>query len=138
MTQAESAEITMMLAAAYSSWRPPVETLRLYAAVLEPLPAEVAREATMRIIRSDREFAPPCGAIWSEAVKFVQETAGRPPHCGRRCLVRGTRPHRTRRKLSKCVLVSSGNRGRRQSPWMVGDMHQREHRSHQSALLSNF
>src|SRR5579872_1206830 len=78
MTQAESAEITMMLAAAYSSWRPPVETLRLYAAVLEPLPAEVAREATMRIIRSDREFAPPCGAIWSEAVKFIQETGGRP------------------------------------------------------------
>ena len=72
MTEAESAEINMMIVAAYPSWRPTIATLRLYAVMLEPLPVEVAREAVMRLIRSDREFPPPVGVIWSEAVRLIQ------------------------------------------------------------------
>jgi hypothetical protein len=78
MTEQESAELCMMLAAAYPSWRPTVPTLRLYSSALAPLPVEVAREATIRIIRSDREFPPPVGVIWTEAVKLIQAAEGRP------------------------------------------------------------
>jgi hypothetical protein len=67
MTTLEATEIVGMLAAAYPAWRPTEETLRLYARLLEPFEAELARTTAMELIYSGREFAPPIGAL-AEAI----------------------------------------------------------------------
>jgi hypothetical protein len=73
----ETAEICMMLAAAFPAWRPTEQTFRTYGAVLEPLPVQAVRGATLQLLREDREFAPSAGTIYALAVKLILKAEGR-------------------------------------------------------------
>lgn len=63
MTTLEAMEIVAMLTAAYPNWKPTEASLRLYAKLLEPLEADVAKPAVMEMLYSPREFAPPIGVL---------------------------------------------------------------------------
>jgi hypothetical protein len=67
-----------MLTAAYPNWHPSEESLDLYEEFLLPFPAEAVEAATLRIICSKREFAPPVGVIISEATEAALGHAGVP------------------------------------------------------------
>ena len=63
MTEVEAKRITTLLVAAYPGWKPSEATMQLYERLLRPLSAALAEQAVLEIIRSEREFAPPVGAI---------------------------------------------------------------------------
>ena len=78
MNLEECVQVIMMYAAAFPSWHPTEPTYRTWGAVLAPLPVAAVREATLRILREDREFAPSAGTMYARSVKLIQEAEGRP------------------------------------------------------------
>lgn len=73
----QATQCVAMISAAYPSWHPTPETVRLYAKFLEPLPAPLAERAVMEIIGEPREFPPPIGVIIDRIARLALAAAGR-------------------------------------------------------------
>ena len=65
-----------LVSAAFPSWRPTPETVRLYSKFLEPLDPALAERAIMEIIGEPREFAPPIGVIVDRIARLALGHAG--------------------------------------------------------------
>jgi hypothetical protein len=76
MTEVEAKRITALLAAAYPGWKPSEATMQVYERLLRPLAASLAEQAVLEMVRSQREFAPPVGAICYRAARLALERSG--------------------------------------------------------------
>lgn len=79
MTKRDAQEITAMLAAYYTNWKPQAETLELYETLLVPLDADLAKQTVMHFMRtSTAEFVPKVATIARLAAQLDMEAAGTP------------------------------------------------------------
>ena len=76
MNKDDALKIIAMLAAGYPNWKPTDETVELYVMMIEPMPAEPAKQAVMEILRSGERFAPPVGVLIQTATRIAVAVAG--------------------------------------------------------------
>jgi hypothetical protein len=77
MIAEQATRCVAMITAAFPSWHPTPETVRLYAKFLEAVPVALAERAVMEIIAEPREFPPPVGVIVDRIAKLALAATGR-------------------------------------------------------------
>ncbi len=76
MEASRAAELVAMITAAFPAWKPTLETVKLYAKLLEPVPLEIGQQAIMELLSEPREFAPAVGVIIDRAAKLALAQSG--------------------------------------------------------------